>query len=94
MDVRFFIKKYLQKVSITSKVARSWPASLIKMNPLPCSQRIQTTATEKVGCKTACCRTFVSVENVSMASSNNKKKYTNLRTFLSDINHNYNEIAW
>ena len=66
MNIKFF-KEHLRKVPVTSKTASCGFASLIKLNPHACSLRERTTGAQRVGSRSAFCRTCVSIENFPMA---------------------------
>ena len=72
INVRFF-KEYHQKVLVTSKAASCGSASLIKLNHHTCSLRERTTGAEKVGSRSAFCRASISIENLPMVVSIDKK---------------------
>ena len=69
MNGRFF-KQQTRKLSGTSKAASFGPTSQIKLSPHLYSLRLRTAGAEKLASRTTCCKTFGSVENLSMAPYN------------------------
>ena len=73
MNGRFF-KQQTRKLSVTSKASSCGPTPQIKLSPHLCSLRLRTAGAAKLASRTTCCKTFGSIENLSMALYNHYKR--------------------